>query len=251
MESAVESANTMAQALKQAMRALGGTQSKQAIGRWIEGRYPGRWKPGTLVGHLAGCSVNNPTGIKHHRSFLRFLYDRGNGEYELYDSGKHGAFDENGYSAGQEPLSTGLCEEIQEVIEESAAREFAYESHLRDYLARNLSQLEDGLSLWTEEGTSSVEFAVSGRRIDILARDKNGVPVIIELKVSRGHDRTIGQALYYRAKLKQMLEAPCVRIMLVAAEMSEELRMACREVSDVLLFEYSLSMQVHRVSEGS
>jgi len=121
---------------------------------------------------------------------------------------------------------------------------FAYEEHLRDYLAQHLELLENGLQPWRVGDEDAVEFPVDGRRIDILAKDKSGLPVVIELKVSRGHERTIGQALYYRAKVKELLKADKVRIFIVALEISPELRAAAQEVPDLFLFEYSLSMTI-------
>jgi RecB family endonuclease NucS len=124
---------------------------------------------------------------------------------------------------------------------------FALEAHLRDYLARNLKLLESGLTLWSQN-PPSVEFGVAGRRIDILAKDTDGVPVIIELKLSRGHEQTVGQSLYYRGRLRTQLNVSRVRIIMVAAEITDELRIASNEVSDVALYEYSLSMSVNKVS---
>lgn len=121
---------------------------------------------------------------------------------------------------------------------------FAYESHLRDFLAKHLELLEPGLVPW---GADAVEYALGSRRIDILAKDRGGIPVIIELKVSRGHERVVGQALYYRARLKQVLAVPGARIMIVAGEVTPELRLAVSEIADVALFEYSLSMSVRKI----
>jgi hypothetical protein len=136
----------------------------------------------------------------------------------------------------------GTTEEDEEPTQATA---FAYEAHLRDYLAQHLELLEKGLNLWpVAADEEAVEFPVDGRRIDILAKDSKGTPVVIELKVSRGHERTIGQALYYRAKIRALFKVEKVRIFLVALEMSPELRMAAEEVSDVSLFEYNLSMTV-------
>ncbi len=55
---------------------------------------------------------------------------------------------------------------------------------------KNLNILESGLTLWPN---SSVEYPLEGRRIDILAKDRDGIPVVIELKLSRGHERTLGK----------------------------------------------------------
>ena len=135
--------------------------------------------------------------------------------------------------------------------ETEASTKFALEEQLRDYLAENLGILEPALTLWPVENGDAVEFQVDdegpSRRIDILAKDKNGLPVVIELKVSKGHEKTVGQALYYRARIKQRFKAEQVRIFIVAAEISPELRAASSEVSDIFLFEYKLAVTVTSV----
>jgi len=74
------------------------------------------------------------------------------------------------------------------------------------------------------EDGDAVEFQVDeqgpSRRIDILAKDRGGLPVVIELKVSRGHEKTVGQALYYRARIKQRFGAERVRIFIVAQRLA-------------------------------
>ncbi len=142
--------------------------------------------------------------------------------------------------------------EPEDESETEAATKFALEEQLRDYLAENLGILEPNLSPWpVEDEGDAVEFQVDqqgpSHRIDILARDRDGLPVIIELKVSRGHEKTVGQALYYRAKIKQRFRAERVRIFIVASQISPELRAAASEVPDVNLFEYSLAVKVTAV----
>jgi endonuclease NucS-like protein len=133
-------------------------------------------------------------------------------------------------------------------LEVAQGKAFAVEEHLRDYLAENLYLLEKGLKLWpVAEDEDAVEYPVDGRRIDIFAQDSAGLPVIIELKVSRGHEKTIGQALYYRAKIKEKFKVEKVRILIVALEVSTELRLSAKELPDVSLFEYSLSMAVKQL----
>lgn len=147
-------------------------------------------------------SGNTPKGQSRLR-FWRQLYER---------------------STGAE-VETEEGEEI-ETLEES---QFAYESDLRNYLANNLHLIEQGLKLYREaDGTSGLEFPIddSGRRIDILAIDRSGLPVVIELKVRQGHERTIGQALYYQSMVKRRLAKVNARVIIVAREISEELRLA-------------------------
>jgi hypothetical protein len=133
----------------------------------------------------------------------------------------------------------------------SDAEEFQIlEWELQKYLAKNPGLLEPGMTLWkSADGQSPIEFPVdeSGRRIDILGKDKEGIPVVIELKASRGHERVIGQALYYRERIKEKLNAPKVRTFIIAREITDEVRVAARAVPDVELFEYRLSMTVTRI----
>jgi len=132
-------------------------------------------------------------------------------------------------------------------IESQSDSTFALEAHLRDYLARNLSILEKGLKLW-RDSPSSVEFAIDNRRIDLLAEDAAGVPVVIELKLGKSYDRVIGQALLYQGLISQKLGVERVRIMLVAGEVSKELKIACGRQKDVSLFEYAITMAIKNVS---
>jgi len=239
-------------AIKEAFESLGGAQTSLAVVRWIGERYPGKWEDRVLRARLRGGSVNHTKAISYHPNWLRFLYFRGRGEFELYDKERHGFFDERGYPEGQNAENSGLIEEAIETADGfEGTGEFAYEAHLRDYLAKNLGLLEAGLTLWTGSAVDSIEYPIEGRRIDILAKDREGIPVVVELKLRRGHEQTLGQALYYRGKLKQLLSETRVRIIMVASEITDELRIASAEVTDVDLFSYTLTMQVEKIALNS
>jgi len=130
--------------------------------------------------------------------------------------------------------------------------EFAYESHLRDYLVNNLHQIEPGLKLYRDEEDNTitgVEFDAGGRRIDILAVDKDNNPVVIELKVSRGYERTVGQLLRYKAWARDNLsDGKKVRGVIIAKTISPDLRMAASEIQDIDVFEYELKLDLKKVS---
>lgn len=148
------------------------------------------------------------------------------------------------------PRAPGRAVTPSEADEGDRESGFALEEHLREYLAGNLPLLEDGMTLWpVGKDQNAVEFPVGGsrRRIDILAKDRSGVPTVIELKVSRGHEKTIGQVLYYRARVRELFKVERVRIAIVAREISHELRAAASELQEVSLFEYRLSMTLTRV----
>jgi RecB family endonuclease NucS len=109
--------------------------------------------------------------------------------------------------------------------------------------------LEPGLRLYEDEGVSGIEYPAGGRFVDILAVDTEDNLVVIELKVSRGYDRVIGQVLRYMAWLQTNLAEPPqqVRGMIVAREISDDLRLACQLLPGVCMFEYSLSVSLRKV----
>jgi RecB family endonuclease NucS len=134
----------------------------------------------------------------------------------------------------------------------AAASEFAYEHDLRDYLSKNLALIELGLRLYAEEGVSGVEFPAGGRFIDILAIDSSNGYVVVELKVSRGYDRVVGQLLRYMGWIQKHQAEPNQRVrgIIVAKDVTDDLRLACSKVSEVVLFEYRLSVSLTQVSIG-
>jgi len=80
-------------------------------------------------------------------------------------------------------------------------REFAHEKDLQRFLAKNLELIESGLQLYKDDEDDQItglEFPAGDRFIDILAADKSNNYVVIELKVSKGYDRVVGQLLRYR-----------------------------------------------------
>lgn len=128
---------------------------------------------------------------------------------------------------------------------------FAYEEDLKNYLINNLSIIESGMNLFNdkEKGINGVEYPVDqyNKRIDILAIDKEGIPVVIELKVSRGYEKVIGQCLYYKNRIKNIFETEKVRIIIIARDISQNLKIAIEDLPDVQLFEYNLSVKLEPV----
>jgi RecB family endonuclease NucS len=161
------------------------------------------------------------------------------------------------YDPGQDPAPIHEGSAIPKgdlvIVDDAEAErpaEFAYEADLRNYLAKNLSIIEPGLKLYQDEGITGVEFDVGGRRIDILAVDAKGALVVIELKVSRGYDRVVGQLMRYMAWIRKNLADPGqqVRGVIVAREISEDLLLACSLLAGVQLFEYELSLRLNPVN---
>ena len=76
-----------------------------------------------------------------------------------------------------------------------------------------------------------------------------GALVVIELKVSRGYDRVVGQLMRYIAWIRKNQADPSqqVRGIIVAREISEDLFLACSLLPDVKLYEYQLSLSLKQV----
>ena len=128
---------------------------------------------------------------------------------------------------------------------------FAYEDDLRDYLANNLSLIEDGLKLYEDDnGIEGVEYSIndSNKRIDILAMDKNNIPVVIELKVKRGYEKVIGQCQYYKNRLKSILEVKNVRVIIIARTITDYLKTATIDLEGFELFEYELKINLKKIN---
>ncbi|MDD5063209.1 MAG: endonuclease NucS [Phycisphaerae bacterium] len=145
------------------------------------------------------------------------------------------------------------AESVEDENEEEIAaeeNEFAYENDLRNYLVRNLSVIEKGLKIYeAQDKTTGEEFFVPGtsRRIDILANDKDGNFVVIELKVSRGYEKVVGQTLYYQSMTKTHFNQQKVRAIIIGREITPELKAATQFLPDFELFEYQLSLTLNRI----
>jgi len=220
--------------------------SKDQVLKWFVESYP-KIKPGTISAHLIRFSTNAPS---------RLHYDARPGEEDLLfqiDGSHFRRYDPANdpapiHESSQVSVKHNAPVEDEEEVE--GPSEFAYESDLRDFLAKNLTILERGLRLYEEEGITGVEFPVGGRFIDILAITPEGNYVVIELKVSRGYDRVVGQILRYMAWIAKNQAEPTQRVrgIIVAREITADLSLACSGLPNVQLFEYQLSVSLKKIS---
>lgn len=134
--------------------------------------------------------------------------------------------------------------------DEGAEQQFATEADLRDFLAKNLTCIEAGLTLYDRDGKSGVEFPVDDGRIDILATDSTKRLVVIELKLGKGRNRALGQLLYYMSWVDKRLSngsGPC-RGIIIAKDIPGELELAVQRVPGVSLYRYKLAVSVEVVA---
>ena len=212
--------------------------SRKAAIAWFGNHYS-KIKKGTISAHLIRFSTNDPNRLHHAvKPDEDLLFKVDGSHFRLYDS-------------ATDPLPIhSKSDIIADPPPAQTPSEFAYESDLRDFLAKNPSIIEPGLQLYEQEGIKGVEFPAGNRFIDILAVDDKKHLVVIELKVSRGYDRTVGQLLRYIAWIKKEHAEPDqdVRGIIAAREISDDLRLACSDLPSVSLYEYELSVTLRRVS---
>ena len=201
---------------------------------------------GSVPAYLVKFSTNSKSRIhwtlpKDGKCDLLFKINQN--QYRLYDKNNDPPPIHENNNSSSDSVSEDDFEDDFE-----SSQEFAYEKDLQNYLSKNLQIIENGLKIFEEDDINGIEFPAGNRLIDILAVDKNGDFVIIELKVSRGYDRVIGQLLRYigwvdknLAKNKQK-----VRGIIICKEISDDLLLACSKIKDVELFEYELSIKLNK-----
>ena len=216
--------------------------TRKDVVKWFGSKYP-KIKESTIVCHLTKFSTNMFSRIHYNAGEKDDLLFRiAIGKFRLYDRAK----DPTPIYKREDAEES--IESIDETSEAINASEFAYERDLQNFLSKNLHLVEDGLTLYEDEGITGIEFPAGNRSIDILARDKNNDFVVLELKVSRGYDRVVGQLLRYIAWIeKNLAEEEKVKGIIIAKEISEDLKLAVSKVRDVKLFEYELAIKLKEV----
>jgi len=221
--------------------------TRDQVFAWFKDKYS-KIKDATISAHLLKMSINAPSRIHYNvnpNGDDDLFYQLDSRRYRLYKS------IDDPEPIYEKATGNGEDDEIDKPEGEPAhASEFAYERDLQHFLSKNLSLIESGLSLYEEEGITGIEFPVGNRYVDILALDKDNNYVVIELKVSRGYDRVVGQILRYLGWIRknQAESGQHVRGIIVAREISNDLLLACSTVDNVDLYEYQLSVSVERIT---
>lgn len=220
--------------------------TKQQAIDWFSSNYP-KIKAGTVHCHLIRLSTNAPNRLHYSARPIEddVFYQLDSGLFRLYDS----TLDPVPISETSIKPDTPMAEEKEEV-ERRGSAEFAFERDLQNYLVKNLSIIDPGLKLYQDEGITGVEFPAGGRFIDILAVDEKNAFVVIELKVSCGYDRVVGQLMRYMAWIQENQADPgqSVRGIIIAREISKDLTLACSLLSSVKLYQYELSLKLTPVN---
>jgi len=226
----------------------GGNFTRKEIFDWFNTNYP-KIKKGTINAHLILLSVNAPSRVHyniHTTGEEDLLFQEGQSIFRLYKKD----VDAKPIYKEDNDITIAENDSSEQEINDDKIQEFAYEKDLQNFLSKNLEIIESGLTLFEDGDINGIEYPAGGRFIDILALDKNDDFVVIEVKVSKGYDRVIGQLLRYMAWIEQNQAEnhQKVRGIIISKNISNDLKLACSKIQDVSLFEYDLSITLRPIS---
>jgi len=139
-----------------------------------------------------------------------------------------------------------ITDETENDVQETIDASLTLEKDLHTYLAARVSEIENGLEL-VESG---VEFQTDAGRIDILALDKQGQHVVIELKAGKAKDNALGQLLGYMGCLSSdsKMNFPKVRGILVASDFEQRVVYAAKGLPNIKLVKYRVSFELEEIT---
>jgi RecB family endonuclease NucS len=138
-------------------------------------------------------------------------------------------------------MGTYEDEPAEKVLEEAVETTFGLERDLQRALRSNIEQLEHGLKI--KDGGK--EQTVESGRIDIIAEDRSGTIVVIELKAGAADREAVGQILSYMGDLSQTKKV--VRGILVAGDFHSRSISAARAVPNLKLKKYNFKFSFEEV----
>ncbi len=214
---------------------------------WFRQKYP-KVKESTIRAHFIAMSTNAKSRIHHNvrpETGHDLFYQIDSRTYRLYNSKN-----DPPPIYKQDDLESPEPQDDENNDEPVESSQFGFEKDLQNFLVKNLHLIEPNLKLYESEGITGVEYPVGNRFVDILAIAESNELVVIELKVSKRYDRVVGQLLRYMAWIEKNLaeEDQKVRGVIIAKQISEDLKLASSKISDVKLMEYELSVKLSMVN---
>jgi RecB family endonuclease NucS len=222
----------MADAIRDALNAAGRRLSRHEIKDYIESHHANEWEPSTLTAHLYACAINNPKAYIHHKNAPRFLFRKPDDTFELYDEQVHGP---NVWAPLDITAEADADDEAEQLLEASISLERDLEAHL----VLDLGSIESGLVFVDRQVSNEVG------RVDVLARDRDGTTVILELKVGEATDASIGQIARYLGWYGRQGK---VRGILIAADFPERIKYAATAIPNLELRRFQVRFQFDTVT---
>ncbi len=157
---------------------------------------------------------------------------------------KSGAIEVPELSVDENGNDSKECDEAE--IEETFEASLSLEKDLHSYLAARVEKLEAGLRI-VENG---FEFQIDAGRIDILAKDRDGNLVVIELKAGKAKDNALGQIIGYMGcmtTIEKFQNIP-IRGILIASGFEQRVVYAAKALPNLKLVRYHLSFDFQEIT---
>jgi hypothetical protein len=233
---------TCAEALKECVKMLGGVvTTREAIDCMYRNHPEKPWTVNAIQTHTRGCSVNHPSS--HRYPYEKFLFTVGKGTFRLYAPSRDGIWvvDEKGARNVDEDT---IVDDVDDEPRDDAT--MSLERDLEQFICDDPSSIEEDLRSYKEE--LGRQFSVKSGSIDILAQDKHGDFVVIELKAGHVTDSALTQLLSYMADVKtDIADGQNVRGVLIGYRFSEKVIRASTVIPEVELKKYRASFKFEKV----
>jgi endonuclease len=185
-----------------------------------------------LTAHLYACAVNNPKAYIHHPFSKNILFRRDDGTFEIYNPEVHG---ENVWIPPEDD------EHVEEEYHEAS---ISMERDLEEYLSKNFGNLLPGLSLVERQSKTDVGF------IDILAKEKDGNFVVIELKIGEAKDAAVGQVTRYMGWImKHRTQGKAIKSFLIASDFSDGTKYSAAIVPGLKIVRFKARFEFESLQE--
>ncbi len=204
--------------------------------RYIREKYPDcPYSDNSFRMHLLGLSINNKYAPTRWPNLYKraFLIQVSSNRFRL---AKH---EKGDIEASEEvKVSEDIAHEFEEI-----GYSLSLERDLEDYLSRNLDVVEEGLRLVERQK----ELPGMGR-LDILARDRKGNFVVIELKAGQADEKAVGQLQAYMEYLREQ-GYENIRGILIAASYTPKAVYAAKAVKDIRLARYEVQFKIQYLQD--
>lgn len=119
---------------------------------------------------------------------------------------------------------------------------FVTEEQVEDYLCKHLDLIEDGMTLVGRQ------VLVPDGRVDILAKDKQGTLVIIEVKVEEDKD-ILWQCVHYPEEIEYKERVQKVRMITFCPEYKKHMASSLKKIGYVEMYQYKPISELGKIKE--
>jgi hypothetical protein len=172
-------------------------------------------------------NLSNKTNRNAIASYVRFFEQEGH----AIPADEEGV-DVNAGNGGNAPAAL-IVEDINN---------FTYERDLKYSLIRNINELFPDYRIYGNNN-EGVEFPIGGRRIDLLLENENDNSLlVIELKAGVANEEVFEQISWYLGSLMQQFPERTINGIIIAGEISNDLRIACAITNRIRLMTYTMNI---------